>query len=118
MACSINLCCPTYGCPAGLVFGVQAQDAKVKGMSSELSRLEDRVRSESAQQAELQVRNACDNSRCSLLLLPKPADMLEQVGAAATLSHGHEGLLLQLCMHCTLALAGMHNCLHLTRAAC
>jgi hypothetical protein len=38
---------------------VQAQDAKVKGMSSELSRLEDRVRSESAQQAELQVSNAC-----------------------------------------------------------
>ncbi|WIA09082.1 hypothetical protein OEZ85_008495 [Tetradesmus obliquus] len=32
----------------------RAQDAKVKGMSSELSRLEDRVRSESAQQAELQ----------------------------------------------------------------
>jgi hypothetical protein len=37
---------------------VQAQDAKVKGMSSELSRLEDRVRSESAQQAELQVSRA------------------------------------------------------------
>jgi hypothetical protein len=39
-------------------YWVQAQDAKVKGMSSELSRLEDRVRSESAQQAELQVSNA------------------------------------------------------------
>lgn len=37
---------------------MQAQDAKVKGMSSELSRLEDRVRSESAQQAELQVSMA------------------------------------------------------------
>ncbi|KAF6266602.1 hypothetical protein COO60DRAFT_5455 [Scenedesmus sp. NREL 46B-D3] len=32
----------------------RAQDAKVRGMSSELSCLEDRVRSESAQQAELQ----------------------------------------------------------------